>query len=225
MQSSHSVNPPMNDYHGEQMKDPKDDTPISYGLNAKLIKENGQLKEEVYKVNGLYGEAISEIIYWLEKASGVAENENQQMVIDKLIEYYQSGDLETFDEYSVLWVNDLDSRIDFVNGFIETYEDPLGMKATWEAMVNYKDIEATRRTEIISANAQWFEDNSPIDDRFKKSEVKGVTAKVINAAMLGGDCYPATPIGINLPIKAFYRPWMILELEFSPPSTAIRMSC
>ncbi|MBN2480716.1 MAG: dihydrofolate reductase [Bacteroidales bacterium] len=187
------------------MKVPGDTTPVSYGLNTKLVKENGLIKENVYKLNGLYGEAISQIVYWLEKASGVAENEEQKQVIDKLVEYYITGDLETFDEYSILWVNDLDSRIDFVNGFIETYEDPLGMKATWEALVNFKDLEATRRTEIISANAQWFEDNSPIDERFKKNEVKGVTAKVITAAMLGGDCYPATPIGINLPNADWIR--------------------
>ncbi|MBN1158224.1 MAG: dihydrofolate reductase [Bacteroidales bacterium] len=189
----------------DRMKIPGDTTPVSYGLNSRLVKENGKLKEEVYRLGGLYDEAISQIIHWLEKASQVAENEKQQAVIDKLAEYYITGDLKTFDEYSVLWVNDLDSRIDFVNGFIETYEDPLGMKATWEALVNFKDLQATRRTEIISANAQWFEDHSPIDERFKKNEVKGVTAKVITVAILGGDCYPATPIGINLPNADWIR--------------------
>ncbi len=188
-----------------RMKVPEDTTPISYGLNARLVKENGQLKEEVYKVNGLYGSAISQIVFWLEKASEVAENAEQKAVIDKLVEYYKTGDLGTFDEYSVLWVNDLDSRIDYINGFIETYEDPLGMKATWEALVNFKNFEATRRTELISENAQWFEDHSPIDQRFRKKEVKGVTAKVITVAMLAGDCYPATPIGINLPNADWIR--------------------
>jgi len=189
----------------ERMKVPGDTTPVSYGLNSRLVKVNGELQEQVYYMDGLYGEAIEKIVYWLEKASEFAENEKQKAVIDKLVEYYKTGDLKTFDDYSVLWVNDLDSHIDFINGFIETYQDPLGMKATWEAMVNFKDIEATHRTEIISNNAQWFEDNSPIDARFKKKEVKGVTAKVINAAMLGGDCYPSTPIGINLPNADWIR--------------------
>ncbi len=189
----------------EKMKVKGDTTPISYGLNSKLVRENGDITEKVYSLNGMYGEAIAQIIYWLEKAALVAENPTQRAVIEKLVEYYRTGDLKAFDEYSVLWVKDLDSRIDFINGFIETYEDPLGMKATWEAMVNFKDTAATRRTEIISANAQWFEENSPIDDRFRKKEVKGVTAKVITAAILGGDCYPATPIGINLPNADWIR--------------------
>lgn len=189
----------------ESMADDDDLTPISYGLNTKLVKVDGEIKEIVYHKDGMYGEAILNIIFWLEKAADVAENDEQKAVINKLIEYYETGNLETFDEFSVLWVDDLDSRIDFINGFIETYEDPLGLKATWESVVNFKDIEATKRTEIISANAQWFEDNSPIDDKFKKSEVKGVSAKVITAAMLGGDCYPATPIGINLPNADWIR--------------------
>lgn len=181
------------------------DTLISWGLNSKVIKQNNQVKEQVYKMDGLYSEAIEQIVYWLEKAAGVAENPHQEKVINKLIEYYNTGNLTTWDEYNVLWVKDLDSRIDFVNGFIEDYGDPLGRKATWESVVNFKDIEATKRTEIISKNAQWFEDNSPVDQKFKKEKVKGVSAKVITAAQLGGDCYPSTPIGINLPNADWIR--------------------
>lgn len=181
------------------------DTLISWGLNTKVVKENNQVVEKPYKKDGLYTEAIEQIIYWLEKASGVAENEHQKKVINSLIKYYETGDLTTWDEYNVLWVQDLDSRVDFVNGFIENYGDPLGLKATWESIVNFKDVEATKRTEIISKNAQWFEDNSPVDSKFKKSEVKGVSAKVITAAQLGGDCYPSTPIGINLPNADWIR--------------------
>lgn len=187
-----------------KMKNPADSTPVSYGLNSRLTKENGQLTEKVWKSGGLYGPAIDKIIDWLKKAENVAENDQQKKVISTLIKYYQTGDLKDFDEYSILWVEE-DSRVDFVNGFIETYGDPLGMKASWEAMVNFKNIEATKRTEIISNNAQWFEDNSPVDTRFKKEEVKGVSAKVITAAMLGGDCYPSTPIGINLPNSNWIR--------------------
>lgn len=191
-----------------KMKNPNDSTPISYGLNSKLTKENGQVVEKVYKVGGMYGDAISRIVGWLEKAANVAENDNQKDIINSLISFYQSGDLRTFDEFNIKWVQDLTSQIDFVNGFTETYGDPLGMKASWESLINFKDLEATKRTEIISKNAQWFEDNSPIDNQFKKEEVRGVSAKVITAAMLGGDCYPSTPIGINLPnanwIRAHY---------------------
>jgi dipeptidyl-peptidase-3 len=187
------------------MKDPNDSTPISYGLNSKLVKENGKLVEKVWKIGGMYSPAIEKIVGWLEKAAEVAENEKQKSVIHSLIDYYETGDLLTFDEYSILWVEDLDSRIDFVNGFIETYGDPLGIKASWESVVNFKNLEATERTEKICANAQWFEDNSPVDPRFKKESVKGVSAKVINAAMLGGDCHPATPIGINLPNANWIR--------------------
>lgn len=191
-----------------KMKNPNDSTPISYGLNSKLTKENGQVVEKVYKVGGMYGDAISRIVGWLEKAANVAENDNQKDIINLLISFYQSGDLRTFDEFNIKWVQDLTSQIDFVNGFTETYGDPLGMKASWESLINFKDLEATKRTEIISKNAQWFEDNSPIDNQFKKEEVRGVSAKVITAAMLGGDCYPSTPIGINLPnanwIRAHY---------------------
>ncbi len=188
-----------------RMKKPDDHTPISYGLNSQLVKENGQLKERVWKVGGMYSPAIEKIVYWLSLAQGVAENDQQKQVIETLIRYYQTGDLKTFDEYAIAWVKDLNSRIDFVNGFTETYGDPLGMKASWESIVNYKDLEATKRTETISANAQWFEDHSPVDKRFKKEEVKGVSAKVITVAILGGDCYPSTPIGINLPNSNWIR--------------------
>ncbi|OGD22093.1 MAG: dihydrofolate reductase [Candidatus Aminicenantes bacterium RBG_16_63_16] len=185
--------------------DKKDETPISYGLNTRVVKKNGKVVEEVASVNGLYGPAIAKIVYWLEKAAGVAENEPQKKVIETLIAYYRTGDLEKFDEYNILWVGDVSSLVDFVNGFIEVYEDPLGMKASWESVVNFKDLAATKRADIISANAQWFEDNSPVDPRFKKKEVKGVSAKVITAAMLGGACYPSTPIGINLPNANWIR--------------------
>ena len=187
------------------MKDPKDETPVSFGLNSRLVKENGVVKELVWKVGGLYGEALEKIVYWLQKAEGVAETPEQKAVIAKLIEYYQTGDLKTFDDYAILWVKDLNSRIDFVNGFTESYGDPLGMKASWESLVNFKDLEATRRTELISNNAQWFEDHSPVDKQFKKEAVKGVTAKVITAAILAGDLYPATAIGINLPNANWIR--------------------
>lgn len=188
-----------------KLKDPKDQTPIAYGLNSRLVKENGTIYEKVWKVGGLYTEALEKIVYWLEKAETVAENEAQKAVISTLIAYYKTGDLKTFDEYSILWVKDLDSRIDFVNGFTESYGDPLGMKASWESLVNFKDLEATRRTELISNNAQWFEDHSPVDATFKKEEVKGVSAKVITAAILAGDLYPATAIGINLPNSNWIR--------------------
>lgn len=181
------------------------DTLISWGLNSKVVKKNGKITEDVYKIGGLYSQAIEQIVFWLEKAKDVAENDHQQQVINKLIEYYKTGNLTTWDEYNVLWVQDLNSHIDFVNGFIENYGDPLGLKATWESVVNFKDIEATKRAEIISSNAQWFEDNSPVDKKFKKEKVKGVSAKVITAAQLGGDCYPSTPIGINLPNADWIR--------------------
>lgn len=187
------------------MKNPADETPISYGLNSKLTKQDGVLVEKTYKIGGLYSAAIEKIVYWLEKAQSVAENEQQQFVISKLIEYYRTGDLKTFDNYSIAWVNDTVSHIDFVNGFIETYGDPLGMKASWESLVNFKNTEATKRTEIISSNAQWFEDHSPVAKEFKKEQVKGVSAKVITAAILAGDCYPTTPIGINLPNANWIR--------------------
>lgn len=181
------------------------DTLVSFGLNSKLVKRNGVVAEEVYKLGGLYSQAIEQVVYWLKKAAGVAENSHQKAVIEALVKYYETGDLSTWDEYNVLWVQDLDSHIDFVNGFIENYGDPLGLKATWESVVNFKDIKATQRAETISANAQWFEDHSPVDAQFKKPEVKGVSAKVITAAQLGGDCYPSTPIGINLPNADWIR--------------------
>ncbi len=187
------------------MADPKDKQPISYGLNSRLVKKDGKLVEEVWKIDGMYGPAIEKIVYWLEKARTVAENETQAKTIAKLIEYYKNGNLRTFDEYNVLWVQDLQSQVDFVNGFIENYGDPIGIKSSWESIVNFKNLKASERTEIISENAQWFEDHAPIDPRFRKKEVKGVSAKVITAAMLGGDCYPTTPIGINLPNADWIR--------------------
>lgn len=187
------------------LKDPKDETPVSYGLNSRLVKENGEIREQVWRVGGLYGEAIEKIISWLRRAEGVAETPGQKAVIAKLVEFYETGDLKTFDDYAILWVKEVDSRIDFINGFTETYGDPLGMKASWEALVNFKDLEATRRTELISRNAQWFEDHSPVEARFKKEQVRGVSAKVITAAILAGDLYPATAIGINLPNANWIR--------------------
>ena len=188
------------------MVDPEDKTPVSYGLNSRVVKgADGIVREEVYKVGGLYGPALEKICAELEKAAAVAENETQKSYIADLVAYYRSGDLKLWDEYNIKWVKDTLGTVDFVNGFVEDYNDPLGRKATWEGLVNFKDTEASRRTELISENAQWFEDNSPVDDRFKKSEVKGVSAKVINVATLAGDCYPAAPIGINLPNADWIR--------------------
>ena len=190
----------------DKMADPNDPTPISYGLNSRLVKgADGKIYEDVYKVGGLYGPALEKICAELEKAALVAENETQKEYIADLVAYYRSGDLKLWDDYNIKWVNDTLGTVDFVNGFVEDYNDPLGRKATWEALVNFKDVEASRRTELISDNAQWFEDNSPIDSRFKKAEVKGVSAKVINVATLAGDCYPAAPIGINLPNANWIR--------------------
>ena len=190
----------------DAMRIPGDQTPISYGLNSKLVKDaDGTIHEDVYKADGLYGEAIKAIIGWLEKANEVAENDVQRAYTQKLIEYYQTGDLKTWDEYNILWVQDSISHIDFVNGFIEDYADPMGMKATWESTVNFKDLEATRNSNIISENAQWFEDHSPVDQRFKKEECKGVSAKSINVTTLGGECFPSPPIGINLPNADWIR--------------------
>ena len=188
------------------MMDPSDKTPISYGLNSKVVKSaDGKIYEETYKVGGLYGPALEKICEELEKAALVAENETQKEYIADLVAYYRSGDLRLWDTYNIKWVNDTLGTVDFVNGFVEDYNDPLGRKATWEALVNFKDVQASRRAELISENAQWFEDNSPVDSRFKKAEVKGVTAKVINVATLAGDCYPAAPIGINLPNADWIR--------------------
>ncbi|ADV45087.1 Dipeptidyl-peptidase III [Bacteroides helcogenes P 36-108] len=187
------------------LKDPEDETPVSYGLNSRLVKVDGKVWEKVWKVGGLYGSALEKIVYWLKKAEDVAETPEQKAVIAKLVEFYETGDLKTFDEYAILWVKDLDSRIDFINGFTESYGDPLGMKASWESLVNFKDMVATHRTELISSNAQWFEDHSPVEKQFKKEKVKGVSAKVITAAILAGDLYPATAIGINLPNANWIR--------------------
>ena len=193
------------DFYASQKSDPTDTTPISYGLNSRLVKENGQIQEKVWKVGGLYSPAIEAIVAELEKAIPFAENKAQKETIETLIDYYRTGDLRTFDAYSILWVEDTASEVDFVNGFIETYGDPLGRKASWESTVNFINKEATKRTKTISDNAQWFEDHSPVDPRFKKEQVKGVSAKVITVTMLGGDCYPSTPIGINLPNADWIR--------------------
>lgn len=187
------------------MEDPNDPTPLAYGINTRLVKKDGKLVEEVNKVGGRYSNSINAIILHLGKAIEYAENDAQKDYIQKLIEYYRTGSLETWDEYNVAWVQENEGQVDFINGFIEDYNDPLGRKATWESSVNFKDIEASRRTQIISDNAQWFEDNSPVKPEFKKKEVKGVTAKVINVACIGGDCFPATPIGINLPNSNWIR--------------------
>ena len=185
----------------------KDDSPepMWVGLNSKLVKENGEVVEKTYKVGGMYGEALAKVVYWLDKALPYAENDEQRKAIEKMIEFNRTGDLRTFNEYCIAWVKDLNSRVDYVNGFTEVYTDPLGITGAWEAMVNFKDMEATKRTSIISANAQWFEDHSTTDPKYKKEEVKGVSAKVITAVILGGDCYPATPIGINLPNANWIR--------------------
>ena len=187
------------------LKIPGDPHPVMYGMNSRLVKKDGIFREEVWKVGGMYGEAIEKIIAWLEKAEAVAESEAQREVIRLLVDFYRTGDLKTFDAYSIAWLKDTASKVDFVNGFIESYGDPLGMKASWESIVNFKDEEATRRTEIISQNAQWFEDHSPVALAFKKEVVTGVSAKVITAAMLGGDLYPSSAIGINLPNSNWIR--------------------
>lgn len=179
--------------------------PVMYGMNSRLVKKDGKIHEEVWKIDGMYGKAIEKIVFWLEKAEKVAESEVQREVVRLLIDFYRTGDLKIFDAYSIAWLKDTDSRVDFVNGFIESYGDPLGMKASWESIVNFKDLEATRRTDIISSCAQWFEDHSPVSASFKKEQVKGVSAKVITAAMLGGDLYPSSAIGINLPNSNWIR--------------------
>jgi dipeptidyl-peptidase-3 len=181
------------------------DTLVAFGLNSKLVKENGKVVEKPYRVSGLYSRAIEKIIFWLNKAMNVAENTEQRGVISKLIDYYRTGDLKTWDEYNILWVKDQKSSVDFINGFIEVYGDPLAKKGTWEAMANFKDVEATKRTETLSGSAQYFEDNSPVDPKYRKKEVKGVTAKVITVTQLGGENDPTTPIGINLPNAQWIR--------------------
>lgn len=187
------------------MKTPGETEPVMYGMNSRLVKKDGVVQEEVWKIGGMYGEALQKIVSWLDKAAEVAENDRQREVIRLLTEFYRTGDLKTFDAYSIVWLKDTDSLVDFVNGFIESYGDPLGIKASWESIVNFKDLEATRRTELISENAQWFEDHSPVAPQFRKEKVKGVSAKVITAAMLGGDLYPSTAIGINLPNSNWIR--------------------
>lgn len=187
------------------LKDPNDPTPISYGLNTKVVKRDGKVVEEPYKVGGLYSRAIVNIVYWLQQAANVAENDAQRAYISKLIEFYITGSLKTFDEYSILWAEETKSDIDFINGFIESYGDPLGMTGSWESIVNFRNNKASHRTQLVSENAQWFEDHSPVDSRFKKKNVKGVSAKVITAAILAGDSYPSTPIGINLPNSNWIR--------------------
>ena len=186
------------DFYQEMKNREQDPRPVMYGLNSQLVRKNGKIAEEVWKIDGMYGKAIEKIVYWLEKAAEVSENPKQKEVILKLVEFYKTGNLRTFDEYSILWIQEQDGFIDFTNGFIETYGDPLGMKASWEGYVNLKDAEATERTRKLSENAQWFEDHSPVDARFKKDNCQGVSAKVIEAAILGGDLYPASAIGINL---------------------------
>lgn len=192
------------DYYAS-LKDSTDLTPPMYGLNSRLVKRDGKIVEEVYKVGGLYSPAIERIVTNLRKASQFAENKAQKEIIDALIKFYVTGDLRDFDKYSILWVDDTKSDVDFINGFIESYDDPLGMTGAWESIVNIKNKEASRRTEVLSGNAQWFEDRSPVDPKFRKPEVKGVSAKVITAAILAGDSYPATPIGINLPNADWIR--------------------
>lgn len=187
------------------MKDSTDLTPVSYGLNTRVTKVDGKIVEQPYRVGGLYSRAIERIVKNLGEASKYAENDKQRAVINKLIEYYTTGDLKAFDDYSILWVDDTDSQVDFINGFIESYGDPLGMTGAWESIVNFKNLAASHRTEVISDSAQWFESHSPVDPRFRKDKVKGVTAKVITAAILAGDAYPATPIGINLPNANWIR--------------------
>jgi dipeptidyl-peptidase-3 len=190
-------------YEAHKDNSPK---PLWIGLNSQLVKNaNGQIEERVYKVGGLYGEALEHVVFWLREALQYAENDQQREVINKMIAFNETGDLQLFNEYCIAWVRDLDSRVDFVNGFTETYTDPLGITGTWESMVNFKDLTATKRAQLISENAQWFEDHSTTDPKYKKEEVKGVSAKVITAAILAGDCYPATPIGINLPNANWIR--------------------
>ena len=192
-------------FYAERRDPEAGDEQPSWGLNSKLVRCDGRLEEELYRTGGLYGAAIKQIVYWLKKAAEVAENDQQRKVIGLLVDYYETGDLRLFDQYSIEWLKEQEGMVDFINGFIEVYGDPLGLKGSWEGLVEYKDMEATRRTETISAHAQWFEDHSPVDPRFRKPQVKGVTAHVICAAMLGGDEYPASAIGINLPNADWIR--------------------
>ncbi len=194
----------VNSFYAKQI-DSNNPTPISYGLNSKVIKENGEVKELKWTAEGMYSEAISKIIFWLEKAKTVAENETQAKEFELLIEYYKTGDLKIWDDYNILWAGNTNVQIDYVNGFIEVYDDPLAMKATWEATVNVKNEEATKLTQLIGEQAQWFEDHSPVDPKFKKEKVTGVSAKVIDVVQLGGACYPTSPLGINLPNADWIR--------------------
>lgn len=188
------------------LKDTTDLTPVSYGLNSRLVKDaDGTIREQVYKVGGYYSDAIEKIVADLEKALPFAENQQQKAVIEELVKFYRTGSLKTFDDYSILWAEDTDSQVDFINGFIESYGDPLGMTGSWESIVNFRDEKSSTRTRTLASSAQWFEDHSPVDPKFRKPEVKGVSAKVINAAILAGDAYPATPIGINLPNANWIR--------------------
>ncbi|GAP72581.1 dipeptidyl-peptidase 3 family protein [Candidatus Symbiothrix dinenymphae] len=191
-------------YYGA-MKNPKDLSPVAYGLNSRLVKKDGKLVEEVYKVGGLYSAGIEKVVHWLNEAQKYAENEAQKQATAKLIAFYNTGSLKTYDEYAIAWVQDTESLVDYVNGFTESYGDALGIKASWEAMVNFQDIRLTKSVKILSENAQWFENNSPVAQQFKKEKVKGISAKAITAATLGGDCYPTTPIGINLPNSNWIR--------------------
>lgn len=187
------------------LADPADPRPVSWGLNSKVVKTDGKVTEIPWKSGGMYGQAIDKIVYWLEKARDVALSETQKNELDLLIQYYRSADLKTWDEYNIVWAGNTGLSVDYINGFIETYGDPMGMKATWEAVVDYKDTEASKRTAMITENAQWFEDHSPVDAKYRKEKVTGVAASVINVAMLGGDCYPASPLGINLPNSNWIR--------------------
>ncbi|MDR0833335.1 MAG: dipeptidyl peptidase 3 [Candidatus Symbiothrix sp.] len=187
------------------MKNPKDLSPVPYGLNSRLVKKDGKLVEEVYKVGGLYSVALEKVVYWLTEAQQYAENDKQKAATAALIEFYKTGSLKTYDQYAIAWVQDNESMVDYVNGFTESYGDALGIKASWEAMVNFQDIRLTKSVKILSENAQWFENNSPVAQEFKKEKVKGITAKAITAAILGGDCYPTTPIGVNLPNSNWIR--------------------
>ena len=188
-----------------EMKDPNDPTPIWYGLNSRLTKENGKVFEKTWKINGLYGSAIKEIIYWLEQAKDVAENDAQKEELEILIDYYRTGDLKTWDKYNIAWVSNTEIDIDYINGFIEVYGDPKGIKASYESLVEINDFDATSRMKTLSDNAQWFEDNAPIMDKHKRKEVKGISYNVVNVAMLGGDVSPSSPIGINLPNSYWIR--------------------
>ena len=187
------------------LADPAETRPVSWGLNTKVVKVDGKVTEIPWKSGGMYGQAIDKIVYWLEKARDVALSETQKHELDLLVQYYRNGDLKTWDEYNVVWAGNTGLSVDYINGFIETYGDPMGMKATWEAVVDYKDTEASKRTALITENAQWFEDHSPVDPQYRKEKVTGVAASVIDVAMLGGDCYPASPLGINLPNSNWIR--------------------